>query len=323
MKQRMTGILSVLLTLSLLAGCATGGSTGQNPTLTDQPTENVEQENTELENTSLTTPSMDAAGSYSVETEEVFTENEGQQIYGILYRPAEAEGPRPTVIYSHGYGSSYRNGTQYAEALAAQGYLVYCFDFRGGSESSRSEGSNLEMSIFTQQSDLEAVMEMLCELDCVDSENLFLLGASQGGLVSAITAADNVEKVRGLMLLYPAFLVTDTVAEMFSSVEEIPETVPFLWMTVGRFYFEDLIGYDVYQYIGGYDKDVLIIHGDQDGIVPLSYSEKALEVYPSAQLEVIPGAGHGFSGNAAQQAIQFMAEYLQEHISAKAGHTES
>ena len=39
-----------------------------------------------------------------------------------------------------------------------EGYLVYCFDFRGGSDSSRSKGSNLEMSVFTEQSDLEAVI---------------------------------------------------------------------------------------------------------------------------------------------------------------------
>lgn len=323
MKQRMTGILSVLLTLSLLAGCATGGSTGQNPTLTDPPTENVEQENTELEETSLITPSIDIAGSYSVETEEVFTENEGQQIYGLLYRPAEAEGPRPAVIYAHGYGSSYRNGAQYAEALAAQGYLVYCFDFRGGSESSRSEGSNLEMSIFTEQSDLEAVIAMMKERQDVDNRNIFLLGASQGGAVSAITAADNAADVAGAVLLYPAFVVVDDAKERYHSVDEIPDSSYHLWMTVGRAYFEDLLDYDIYEDIRGYDKDVLMIHGDRDSLVPLSYSERALEVYPSAQLEVIPGAGHGFSGNAAQQAIQFMTEYLQEHISAKARHTES
>lgn len=99
-------------------------------------------------------PAIDTTGSYSAATEELYAENKGQQIYGLLYRPVGAEGPRPVVIYAHGFGSSYRNGDQYAQALAAQGYLVYCFDFRGGSESSRSEGSNLEMSVFTEQSDL-------------------------------------------------------------------------------------------------------------------------------------------------------------------------
>lgn len=39
-----------------------------------------------------------------------------------------------------------------------------------------------------------------------------------------------------------------------------------------------------------------MIYGNVDSIVPLSFSEKAVETYDSAQLEVLTGAGHGFSG---------------------------
>lgn len=53
----------------------------------------------------------------------------------------------------------------------------------------------------------------------------------------------------------------------------------FLWMEVGRAYFEPLIGYDIYGEISRYEKDVLLLHGDQDSIVPLSSSEQALKVY--------------------------------------------
>ena len=137
----------------------------------------------------------------------MYAENEGQQIYGLLYQPVESEGLRPVVIYAHGFGGSYRNGDQCAQALAAQGYLVYCFDFRGGSESSRSEGSNLEMSVFTEQTDLEAVIAMMKARSDVDSRNIFLLGASQGGMVSTMTAADNANDITGAVLLYPAFIL--------------------------------------------------------------------------------------------------------------------
>ena len=59
--------------------------------------------------------------------------------------------------------------------------------------------------------------------------------------------------------------------------------------------------------------DVLILHGDADNIVPLSYSEKALEVYSSARLEVFPGAGHGFYEEDAKRAIELITEYLDSH----------
>lgn len=84
---------------------------------------------------------------------------------------------------------------------------------------------------------------------------------------------------------------------------------------MGRFYFEPLLGYDIYGEIGNYRRDVLLIHGDQDSIVPLSSSERALEVYPSAQLKVIPGGGHGFHGEDARQTAEYIVEYLEDSMS--------
>lgn len=219
----------------------------------------------------------------------------------------------PAVIFSHGFGGNHSVGTQYAEALAEQGYVVYCFDFCGGSSGCRSDGSTLEMSVFTEQADLEAVIAMMQGLEYVDSENLFLMGTSQGGAVSAITGAAHKEEIRGMVLLYPAFLLAERANELFQSVEEIPDTYFFLWMEVGRAYFEPLIGYDIYEEIAAYDRDVLMIHGDADSIVPLTYSERALEVYPSSELKVISGGGHGFYGEDARQAIEYMLEYLEAH----------
>lgn len=219
----------------------------------------------------------------------------------------------PAVIFSHGFGGNHSVGTQYAEALAEHGYVVYCFDFCGGSSGCRSDGSTLEMSVFTEQADLEAVIAMMQGLEYVDSENLFLMGTSQGGAVSAITGAAHKEEIRGMVLLYPAFLLAERANELFQSVEEIPDTYFFLWMEVGRAYFEPLIGYDIYEEIAAYDRDVLMIHGDADSIVPLTYSERALEVYPSSELKVISGGGHGFYGEDARQAIDYMLEYLEAH----------
>lgn len=203
---------------------------------------------------------------YEYETKELYAERDGKQIYGVIYVPNGAGEQMPAVIFSHGFVGNYQVGAQYAQELAAHGY--------------------------------------------VDSDNLFLMGTSQGGAVSAITGAAHKEEIRGMVLLYPAFVMTDHANEMYQSVDEIPETSYFLWMEVGRAYFEPLIGYDFYEEIAAYDKDVLLIHGDADDIVPLSYSEKALEVYPSAELKVIPGGGHGFYEEDARQTTDYMLEYL-------------
>ena len=100
---------------------------------------------------------------------------------------------------------------------------------------------------------------------------------------------------------------------MFQNVDEIPDRYFHMWMTVGKAYFERLLDYDVYDDIRAYDRDVLIVHGDADGIVPLSYSEKAVREYYSAQLKVIKGAGHGFYGREDDAAVSYMLDYLKSH----------
>lgn len=251
---------------------------------------------------------------YAYTTQELYAERDGNRIYGVLYRPQDAGEKLPAVIFSHGFGGTYRVGVPYAQALAEKGYAVYCFDFCGGSYSSQSDGSPLDMSLRTEQADLEAVICMVQELDFIDADNLFLMGTSQGGAVSAVTAADHPDEIRGLILLYPAFIMAERANELFQSEEEIPDTYYFMWMEVGHDYFASLLGYDIYADIVGYDRDVLLLHGDADTIVPLSASERVLEAFPSASLEVLPGAGHGFSGEDESTAIRLIEDYLQSHL---------
>lgn len=313
MKRGVYFILCMCTLLSLtLSGCAGNSDASILPEASfDRDT--VEEEN-EVSSISET-EGMQVSGAltYEYETQELYAQRDENQIYGLLYIPKDAGEKMPAVIFSHGFGGNYQVGTQYAEALVQKGYVVYCFDFCGGSPGSRSDGSTLDMSIFTEKADLEAVIHMMQEQPFVDEENIFLMGTSMGGAVSAITAAANKEEIKGAIILYPAFVLVDRIKEQFETVEDIPDTYYLMWMTVGRAYSENLLDYDIYEAISTYDKDVLLIHGDADSIVPLSYSEKAVEVYDSARLEVLPGAGHGFSGSDAEQAVTWMLEYLEAH----------
>lgn len=138
-------------------------------------------------------------------------------------------------------------------------------------------------------------------------------GNYQVGAVSAITAAAHEDEIQGAVLLYPAFVLVDNAKEQFASADEIPDIYYLLWMTVGRVFAEDLLDYDIYEAISTYKKDVLLIHGDADSIVPLACSEKAAAVYDSARLEILSGAGHGFYGSDAEQTIAWTLEYLESH----------
>lgn len=86
-----------------------------------------------------------------------------------------------------------------------------------------------------------------------------------------------------------------------------------LWgVQLGSIYSLDAYDYDVYTEIAKFKGDVLIIHGTADSTVPISYSERALEAYHSAELKTIQGAGHGFYGSQQTQAIGWILEFLNK-----------
>lgn len=312
MNRILTFLLSCVLSLSLTACGEAPGAVQESLQDTRPPIRQVE-----TVPTVGTAPVTDwESRSYEYTAEELPAEVEGHNIYGRIYLPVGIDEPVPAVIFSHGYGGSNSTGAPYARELAQKGIIAYCYDFRGGSNMSRSDGSPLEMSVFTEKEDLEAVLAMLQSLDNVDTDNIFLMGTSQGGMVSAMVGAAHPEEIKGMMLLYPAFCIPEDARARYASADQVPDTLSFFsWLTVGRNYVADVWDYDVYADVTTYDKDILILHGDRDEIVDVSYSERAAEQYPSAELEIISGAGHGFSGSNFDLALGYLFDYLEQHIS--------
>ena len=66
-------------------------------------------------------------------------------------------------------------------------------------------------------------------------------------------------------------------------------------MSMSEKYINSIKDFDVWSHIGKFSKPVCIIHGTADMIVPISNSEKAVGLYPSATLNKIEGANHGFN----------------------------
>ncbi|MBQ9348333.1 MAG: alpha/beta hydrolase [Oscillibacter sp.] len=233
-------------------------------------------------------------------------------IYGVMYLPIEEKEAYPTVILSHGFGGSTANCEPYAKIFAANGYACYVLEFRGGGPNSRSSRTMTEMSVLTEAEDLSAVLEQVKALDYVDERQVFLWGESQGGFVSSYVAAQHPDEVKALVLFYPAFVLQDDARERYPDPADIPETETLMGNTLGAIYARDAMSFDIYDVIGDYKGDVLILHGDEDPIVPLSYAERADEVYESSELIVIPGAGHGF-WDQVEETAAYVTDFLQAH----------
>ncbi len=234
-----------------------------------------------------------------------------ESMTGRLYVPTAAA-PVPLVVCCHGLVGSIDDLDPVAQTLAGLGVAAFCFAFRNGGPQA---GDTTRMSVMTEVADLEEVLSAARSAadgwEAVDPQRIVFQGVSQGGAVSAITAARHPEEVAGLALWYPAFSITDDLHLLFASSEEVPETLTFEGHSLGRIYAEDMWDYDVYADMPRYLSPVLIVHGDADAVAPIGYSERAVQTFPDAQLLTIEGAGHGLSGRAWDRAMGGTAAYLQ------------
>ena len=82
----------------------------------------------------------------------------------------------------------------------------------------------------------------------------------------------------------------------------------FFWHS--SFFDKAAMTIDIEEIQRNYDKPVLLIHGDKDDLVPISYSRNALSNYRHARLEEIKGAGHGFDGDDSKKARLLSVEFM-------------
>ena len=228
-------------------------------------------------------------------------------IYGKAYIPESGDRLK-AVILSHGYNSSHADLEDAAAALAEKGLFAYCFDFRGGSTRSKSSGSPLEMSVMTEVDDLKRVVKAVKEFDITDGKEVYLYGESQGGFVSALTAADMPEQTAGLFLLYPAFCIPDDWRKIYE--KDCPEKIELMGMTISKKFYDELPGYDVFEHIKRYSGRTTIVHGTADNLVSPSYSEKAAKSFPNAKLVLYENEGHGFSAAARKKLVELICEKI-------------
>lgn len=203
----------------------------------------AEQENAETENTQQAPEGEQAMSADTYTTREIWVRNGDLRIYGIAYVP-DTDERVPLVIFSHELGNDHTSGQRYAERLAEAGYAAYVFDFCGGSVGgNKSDGSNNTMSVLTEASDLEAVLEASKSWAFVDSDKIVLLGGSMGGLVTTVVGSTHQDEIAGMILMYPALSAKeDSGMDEYRSRDDVPEDVSLFggWIHVGKNYITDL-----------------------------------------------------------------------------------
>ena len=249
-------------------------------------------------------------------THQEFTCNRDQlRLRGSMFRPAEGE-RFPVAVVSHEFMANRLFTIRYAKLLASLGYAAFCFDFSGGCIVGASQGKTTDMTVFTEMEDLKAVIAYAKAQPYTNPDRLLLMGCSQGGLVTALTAAELGEQAEAIILFYPALSIPDDARKgsMMSArfdPKNIPETMRCGPMKLGRAYAASVLELDPFSVIPAYRGDVLLVHGNADDLVDISYSGRAYDAYRASaeaalkagQITVMPhlafhevdGAGHIFT----------------------------
>ena len=202
--------------------------------------------------TTAQTPQTTQAPHVEVKTDGTYTVKEydfdsnGKDIYARAFVP-DARGRVPLVIFSHGLGANVEHEEEVQKTLAKAGIAVFSFEFAGGSSSAApmSEGLTTEMSVLTEVQNLKDAIRIASGMEYVDPQKIYLMGSSQGGLVTALTA-EEVTNIAGLFLFYPAFSLPDDIRSSFPKLDEVPETFNLLGTKIGKIYITDIYDMDPY-----------------------------------------------------------------------------
>ena len=206
---------------------------------------------------------------------------------------------KPISIFCHGFTTNKDGNTnqQLEGILNRVDLAVFRFDFFGHGE---SEG------LISQITTSRAVDNVLKAVELIYSlgyQKIILYGSSFGGMAS-ILAAPKIKKLQAMALKSP---VSDYAGSLFSRMNQSELDV---WEKKGYHtfidgkgakqkinysFYRDAVSVNIFQVLPQIRVPVLILHGDQDEIVPVEQSRKTASLLPDSRLEVIKGADHTYS----------------------------
>ncbi len=211
-----------------------------------------------------------------------------------------------TVLFLHGNAENISTHIMSVRWLPAKGFNVFLLDYRGYGA---SDGAPTLPGV---QDDIDSALRVLLSRRDVDTNRIVIFGQSLGGALAVyyVSHSSYRQHIRAL-----------AVESAFSSYRQIAReklagfwlTWPLQWplsWTVSDEYSPSRVVMDIAPI------PLLIIHGDQDSIVPLHHGQRLFELAREPkQLWIIPGGGHIQAFQKIEYRDRFVA-YLTEILSA-------
>ncbi|MDN4074978.1 alpha/beta hydrolase family protein [Fictibacillus terranigra] len=209
-------------------------------------------------------------------------EVKGLTLRGMAHKPV-SDGPVkvPVAILFHGFTGSKIDGhflwVRFSRELAKQGIGCVRFDFSGSGESG---GSFSEMTFSGEVHEGKEIVNFVKGMDWADPERMMLVGHSMGGAVAVQVAKEIPDNIHKVCLWAPVGNMNKLAASYFEKHPKLPNgNVDLDGLELGRGFYEDLKGRDLYHDITAYTNPVMIIHGTDDQTVPHEYGQKYYDAY--------------------------------------------
>jgi len=148
-----------------------------------------------------------------MDTEKIFSRINGDyQLDAEIYSPEE-NGKFPGVLLNHGFLSAKEEYGNLAEKIAAKGYVVLTYDYRGHG---KSEG---ERGYYTKSShlqDTENALKTLLGQSKVNQERIAVIGHSLGSVATSrvVTESEIGKKCKTCVLLAPPRKLQDSLGTL-------------------------------------------------------------------------------------------------------------
>lgn len=264
----------------------------------------------------------------------VTIERPGQDVIGTLALPDGD--PAPAVLLLHGFtGSRHELATdavpegvfaRTAQHLAKAGYASLRIDFAGSGEAT-GEMSFAETTFEGQIADALAAVAYLQSLDTVATDDLYLIGWSQGGLVAAATAgrSDAFDAVALWNAVatprdtYAGILTEDTVMAGLAADDDetVPVSLPWAEITLNGAFFDGLETLDPVAEITAYDGPLFVAQGSLDTTVPPVSADLYIDAHDGPETLWTAEMDHVFNvfvtGDVLEEMIAANIAFFDEH----------
>ena len=222
-------------------------------------------------------------------------QDDGISLSAVLETPEGGESRRLAVLL-HGFGSAGDrvHTVQAAAAMREAGFATLRFDLYGHG---KSGGDFRRHTLYRWISNTLAVTRYARELGYTE---IVLSGHSQGGLVAALAAGMEPDRVCGLVLRAPAFMIPRGAREGLLlgfpfDPDRIPDEIPLpQGVTLDGDYIR--VAQTLYpeETAARFRGPVLSLHGEEDDVVPPADSRAMAWRYADCELDLIPGETHHF-----------------------------